>query len=321
MGAGERFWRVEAVPPHRLEAYEADARAAAAACDPRVAVNGAHVPGTTVSFAADSRYGPLSAVVEAHALAMASTTKIDLLVDHALAAEAAAPVGELIGLMMSLSRLSGRYEQMADVRRLADRVMDRLVMRRVWRDHVAAQARQFDMTVRRAGDVLRELVDTSLTCALLGLALDDALPEAFALASQGPWRATLSCSGTDPGQRWRCSEEAERVLRIFFASLDACELLDLAALMTEPVEALLEHDLLVVEGRALTRAAASPPVLDMVRTPCRATASLPPVHRQLSLFAQLMATLIDGEFELDDDRLDELRWILGPHDGPAWAAA
>jgi hypothetical protein len=299
--------------------YEADVREAATRCDPRVRVPGASLPDGPVAYDVDGRYGPLSALVEAHALAMAGSRSIETLVANALAAEAAMSPRALIGLMDTMSRLSGRDEQVAEVGRLAARVMDRLEQRRLWRDHVARWARESDDTVARMSANLRDLAETSFRCALMSIALDDVLPPDMVLAAQGPWRATSSPSGNDPGQRWRCSQTAERVLRQFFATLDAHGLLDLAAVMVGPVEALLEDDLLVVQGRALTRAAAPPPVLDLVRTPFRLTASMTPVQRQLAVFGQLMTVLIDGQFVLDDERLAQLRWALGGHDDPTWA--
>lgn len=300
--------------------YELDVRTAAALCDRLVEVNGAHLPGPTIDFSVDRRYGPLSAVVEAYALAIASTDRIELLVTSALAAEVAGRPRALMGMMGTMSRLSGRDEQLAEAWRLAERTMRRLEMRRVWRDYVASASAEYGQSIRETGAELSDLVGTGIRCALAGIVLDDVLPDEMVLASQGPIRSALSPSGTDPGPRWRCSAEAERILRRVFASLHTTSLLQLADDMCGPVESLLEDDLLIVQGRALTRAAAPPPVVDMLRTSYRSIAAIAPLRRHLTTFAQLVAVVVDGEFDLDDDRAATLASILGWLGEPAWTA-
>ncbi len=290
--------------------YEREIRAVATSCDPTVDVSGAPWPDSKISFDVDGRYGPLSAVVAVHARAMASTLRVGVLIENALAAETAMSPTALLGRMSTMARLSGRDDQVGQVEQLASRVMDRLVKRRVWRDQIAITAHQCDMSMSRAMVDMRDLVLVSMRCTLVGLVLDDLLPEPMLLASQGPWRATLSPSGTDPGQQWRCSAEAEAVVRSSFASLDACAMLDLANLMYGPVGDLLDDDLMVIEGRALTRALAPPPVTDLVNAQFLETASLPPVLRELSLFARLLVAMVDGELGLDVERVEILRNIL-----------
>lgn len=293
------------------EGYERDIRTTAAAGDPTVTVSGARPPGAEIAFDVGGQYGPLSALVAVHAWAMVSIPRVDFLIDNALAAETAMNPKALLGRMSTMSRLSGRDEPVRQAERLASRVMDRLGNRRVWRDQVAVISQQCDMSISRASADMRDLVLTSMRCTLVALALDDVLPEQMSLAAQGPWRAALSSTGADPGQRWRCSAEAEGVIRCCLASLDACALLGLAELMYGPVGDLLDEDLIVVEGRALTRALAPPAVTDLIRTQFRETVLTPPVVRELSLFAQLVVALIDGELDLDAERAETLRGLLG----------
>lgn len=292
------------------DAYERDIRDTAAMCDPSVSVSGVHLADGVIGFEVDGRYGPLSALVAVHALAMAGTPKIGVLIDNALAAETAMSPKALLGRMTTMSRLSGRDDQVQQIEQLACRVMDRLAMRRAWRDQVTLVAQQCDMAMPRAMANMRDLILTSIRCTLVGLALDDVLPEAMVLASQGPWRAAMSPTGADPGPRWRCSAEAEGVVRRSFSSLDSCALLDLANLMYGSIGDLLGNDLMVMEGRALTRRLAPPPVTDLVREQFHETASIPPVQRELSLFAQLVVAIVDGELNLTAERADALRAIL-----------
>lgn len=301
------------------KAYARDIRATATTCDPSIVITGARLPDDEIDFDVSARYGPLSEVVAVHARAMASISTIDILIDNALAAEAVMNPRGLLGRMSTMARLSGRDEQVRQVEQLAHRVMDRLEQRRAWRDQVHEVARQCDIPVGRATANLRDVVVTSLRCTLVAMALDDVLPEEVALAAQGPWRASLSATGADPGQRWRCSAKAEDVLRRSFASLGSCALLELASLMYGPIGDLLDDDLLVMEGRALTRALAPPPVTDLVRDRYRATVSVPAVLRELSLFAQLIVAVVDGGLELGDERTAALRSLLtaGPR-SPWW---
>jgi hypothetical protein len=176
----------------------------------------------------------------------------------------------------------------------------------VWRDHVAQVARGLELPQRQVVPGLRRLVTTSITCTLMALALDDVLPPGMAMAAQGPWRATLSPSGTDPGQRWRCSQHAEQVVRTIFAAADARALLDIAEAVATAAGEVLSADRTTVLGLGLTRAVCPPPVHDLVRTQVRLTASFGPVQQQLTLFAQLIAAVVDGEYELN---AEQARWF------------
>lgn len=295
------------------EEYERDIRAAGSMCDSRVAVSGVSLPPDEIRFDVDAAYGPLSALVEAHALAIAGTPKIELLVDQALAAEAAMSPMALIGRMSTMSRLSGRDQQVREVERLAGRVMDRLVLRWAWRSHVVDVAQQCEMPLSKARRNMTDLVTTLVRCTLMGLALDDVLPDDMVLGSQGPWRATLSSSGADPGPKWRCSVEAERAVRGCLATLDLPALLDLAAFVQGPVTELLGTDVLIVRGRAVTRNLAPPSVLELVPPSCRQTASIPGVLTELSLFAQLLVAIVDESLPCSDERLEALHALLRLH--------
>jgi len=291
-------------------AYEQEIRVVAARCDKRVAVSGALLPDGAVDFGVGQPYGPLSALVSVHARAVAGTPDVDLLVSSAYAAEAVRSPGALMGLMATLSRLSGRDEQLEAVHQLGHRVIDRLAKRRAWRNEVAATAQAGHLSLTQARRSQEDVVGASVLCLLMSLALDDVLPEPMVLAAQGPWRATMSATGADPGQRWRCSEEVEQAVRRVFADLDGFDLSRLVRVMMGPVRELLGDDLVVIEGLALTTAVAPPPVTSLVLTRWMSLASSPLVCQQLSTLAQLMTTVMGGAFTLDDDRMAELESIL-----------
>lgn len=304
------------------EAYGRDIRGTAEKCDARVAVSGARLPAGPIDFSVHGPYGPLSALVEAHARAIAGVADVDVLISNALAVEEVMNPGALMARMSALSRLSGRDEQVEQVQWLVDRVADRLSKRRAWRNTVTEMARVCDLGLASTQANLDDLVRQLATCALTGLALDDVLPDDLVLASQGPWRAVMSSTGADPGQRWRCSEEAEQAIRRAFAALDGFGLRHVVQSMIGPVSELLGQDLMRAQGLALTRAVAPPEVTEIVLTPHQARILSPLMVQQLSLLAQLMAVVIDAELELDDDRAGELEAILGwPIDVDWWSAA
>lgn len=307
---------------HAREAYEREIREVAMRCDPRVAVSGAAPPGATIGFDVDAPFGPLSGLVSVHARAVAGVRDVDVLVSNACSAKSVVNPGALMGRIATLSRLSGRDDQLEAVHWLAHRVIERLAQRRMWRDHAAELARACGMSLKQAQLDLESMVGASAMCMLMSVALDDVLPEAMILAAQGPWRATLSGTGADPGQRWRCSEEAEQAIRRAFATFDADELQHVVHSMVGPVSELLCGDLVLVQGRALTAAVAPPPVTDLVLTQHLGMLSSPLVLQQLSLFAQLMATVIDGACVLGADRLGDLENIFGwGIEESSWSAA
>lgn len=295
------------IAPSEQHRYERDREQVEQLCDDRVTLVGVARSGDAATFDVGGRYGPLSTLVGAHARAMANTSRMRLLVVLALASEQATSRKALMGHMATLSRMSGRDQQVREVDALAWRAVERLGIRRAWRDEVRAISREMDLPSGLADRNLRDIVGTMFCTALVGVALDDVLPEDVLLAAQGPWRAAMSTTGVDPGLRWRCSASSERHVREVFADLTPRRCLALAEDSADLFGSELESEIM---GQAITTAASPPPVAEVVPAACRSLAAYPLVRDRLSTVAHLIVTSLEESVAIESRYVQELEDVL-----------
>jgi len=300
------------IPAGDRAGYEAELEEVAGLCRESIAVDGGYRPGQRMTFRVGGRYGPLTTLVVAHARAMAGTRRLGLLLDNAVSAESAIVPSALTGEMATLSRLSGRDEQIHAVGELALRATARLQRRRDWREMAARMSADAGRPEADFDANVADLVGTMFRSALVGIALADVLPEDMLLASQGPWRALISEHGDDPGEHWRCSDRAEATVRDAFANLTPRGCTQVTHALDGPLFEVVDSESVSrAVGVAITGPFSPPPVVDVVPATCRFVASFPLVHRDLTMAARLIVAVVDGSLSLEPAQVREVSDLLG----------
>lgn len=217
-----------------------------------------------VSFGHDQRFGPLTPWVVANARVMLGLEEIDVLVARMeqVAIALNPKVNEAALSMIAVWSL--RSNAMQRVRRMADRVVDRLTAREDWKDLVRHRAdeigRSRNWTRTYLKDLLREFVGNTLVAC----GMQDVMNEHLVMSATGAWRSVLSPHEDFPGELWLCSDSTTAVLKDFFADLDEDGLVECVMAMDDPTNSKQAQQVLGLIGSTLLRNASPPPLAELV---------------------------------------------------------
>jgi hypothetical protein len=256
-----------------------------------------HLPGLDPvgdpDFGHDQPYGPMTPWVVANARAMLGLPHVDILTAHMELSAHAHPTAVTAGGLELAAGLAGRKEIIVPVHLLARRVAVRVQERRAWRTEIEARAEDLGLSRREAREYLAGHLDVFAEQVLRACAVEDAMPLQLRLRSLGAWRCITSPTEDDPGPEWRCSDLTAQTLKRFFADMDEDTLIDSVNECLAPTggdEDALLHRLI---GSTLVRAAAPPPLAEIVGAGLTETLSFRGGRSIIDQLARLVAALCE----------------------------
>lgn len=281
------------------------------------------------TFTSGQRFGPLTALVHARAIAIAQAPpeKIVRFVELATCARSIGALGQALAMAFAVARESGRVAAVESVREDSSRLASWLVLEDRSPNWSPALERLSDdldpedaSGRHAAAHALLDILILAVTATLATQVVADVAPEETVLMGLGPWLAAASDTGISPGSRWHAAPsvvaQVERIItdRADNAGVDLLECHDLA-LCTDPRDTSRSeaYGEIVARllGMAVSSAALFPPVVVQVTgmpahpeaTYSAASAQAAVLGRRLTAWASLLTCALTYRAHLSQDDL------------------
>lgn len=274
-------------------------------------------------FTPQQRFGPLTALVHARAIAIAQCgpEQMSRFVELALSARRVGALGHAVAMATAVARGSGRAAALESVIDESPRLARWLVSE----DSLAHCSEALELFTQGpdpldasdrddAAEALLEVLTLAVTATLMTQVVADVASDEVLRMGWGPWLAAASDTGMSPGPRWLADQsvvaQVEEVLRSFPGTtlVDLLEAHDAA--MSADTEATGYGELVVrLIGMAVSTAALFPPVIvqstGMPPRPDGATASAAAspelaFGRRLTAWASLLTCVMTHRDHLCD---------------------
>jgi hypothetical protein len=238
-------------------------------------------PTANASFRLDQPYGPLTPLVRAQGIAIATASPVQLVdfISRQLDAESSVGPRNILAMTAAAARTVGRVRPVAEARKAAHGIVNHVrgpVARTPrWREVLAITGFTADETSQLHTGMSGVLLDG--TQAVLTLqAVADVADQHTRLAGFGPWRAAMSPSGMVAGSDWLASAPVLATVRRLLIGLEPWEVQLLAQTY------LAARDdwgglPMRLRGWAVTSPAGAPPASELLRgTPAGAVLEASP---------------------------------------------
>ncbi|MBA2454949.1 MAG: hypothetical protein H0V48_00180 [Nocardioidaceae bacterium] len=320
-------WQLERVPvgsPAGV-ADERQCRAELTALLATIPAGGRSPPGWrrpkgTSSFRADQPYGPLTPLVRAQGIAIASAPPADLVdfISRQLDADWSFGPRSVLAVTAAAARPVGRVHEVGASRTAAEQIVRHVCgpagRSTRWREVLTITGMAPDETPdlhHGMSGVLLDGVEAALTLQVVA----DVVDEPARLAGLGPWRAARSPSGMVAGPGWLAADPVLTAIRDLLAPCDATQ----AALLAHVYLATRDGwgDLLMrLRGLAVTSPAGAPAASELLEgTPVGGYLSQrPDVDRLVTEWACCMTAALCNRAHLHTEEVDRLyvptKWLV-----------